>query len=315
MDRIDLLRIFVRVLETRSFSRAAADLDISRSVVSAAIQDLEMRFGARMFHRSTRSVRATHDGEALYVCARHLINDMEEVEALFRGKQSNVTGRVRIDAPARVSSTILAPALPTLIGAYPELHIELGGSDRLLDLVAEGVDISVRFGFLADSDLVARRVGDIRLVTVASPSYLKRYGIPTDMRQLAGHVEVGLISPSTGRPLDWGSLDGTNLISPPLRSRVSVNSADSLLACALAGVGIVRAPAYEVSGFINRGELVEILSDFSAPSIPVSLVWPHRRQMPYRVRVVSDWVGQLISEALGLARFTKSGSDLAIFTR
>lgn len=301
MDRIDLLRVFVRVLETRNFTRAAADLGMSRSAVSMAVQELETRYGARMFHRSTRMVTPTEEGEALYARAQPILSDMEEVEGLFHDSGGAVEGRVRIEAPARVARLILAPALPALFDKHPGLRLEIGSSDRMVDLIADRVDLALRVGTLNDSGLVARRIGDMRFVNVASPDYLARHGTPKAVKDLVNHYEVGFLSPTSGKAMDWCWDDGRGGKVGPLPTRVTANNADTLVACAVAGMGIIRTPAYEVQDLIASGALVEILPGHGTPAMTVSLVWPHRRQMSRRVRVVSDWLAGLMSQALKLA--------------
>ena len=223
---------------------------------------------------------------------------MDEAESLFLAAGGAVEGRVRIEAPPRVARLLLAPALPELFARHPGLRLDIGSSDRIVDLIAERVDLALRIGTLSDSGLVARRIGEIRFVSVASPSYLARYGNPKSVKELVDHYEVGFLSPTNGKSLNWNWVDERGGVVAPLPTRVTANNADTLVSCAVAGMGIIRTPAYEVADLIANGAFIEILPDYRPPPMTVSLVWPHRRQMSRRVRVVSDWLAGLMSQAL-----------------
>lgn len=256
MDRIDLFRIFARVVECSSFTRAADTLGMPRSSVSAAVLELEARIGARLLHRTTRVVSPTQDGSAFYDRCVRLIADVEETENIFR-QSATPAGKLRIDVPGRIGRLIIAPALSAFLDEYPEIDIDLGVTDRAVNLVGESVDCVLRVGPLADSGLIARAIGELQLINVASPDYLKRHGMPKSPDDLQGHVAVNYASPSSGRVESWEWLEGGALQSTPMRSRVTVNSAEAYIACCLAGLGLIQIPAYDVRHHIEAGELVE----------------------------------------------------------
>ena len=201
MDRIDLFRIFVRVVDSSSFTRAANTLGLPRPSVSAAIKDLEARMGARLLHRTTRKVAPTQDGLALYERCLRLLSDFEETESLFRQAAVGPAGRLRVDLPGRIGRLIVAPALAEFLDLYPEIDVDLGVTDRTVDLVEDSLDCVLRVGPLSDSGLIARSIGELALINVASPAYLARYGVPRSPEDLDGHLAVNYASPSTGRVL------------------------------------------------------------------------------------------------------------------
>ena len=190
MDRIDLFRIFARVVEASSFTRAADSLGLPRSSVSAAVAELEGRVAARLLHRTTRKVAPTQDGAAFYERCLRVIADVEETEGLFRHGGAKPTGRLRIDVPGRIGRLVIAPALPAFLDTHPGLEVILGVTDRAVDLVEESVDCELRVGPLTDSGLIARAVGTLPLINVASPAYIAGYGQPTRPDDLANHWAV-----------------------------------------------------------------------------------------------------------------------------
>lgn len=247
MDRIDLFRVFARVVECANFTRAADTLGMPRSSVSAAIQELEGRVGARLLHRTTRKVTPTQDGAALYERCLRLIADVEETENLFRHSIVGPSGTLRVDMPGRIGRLIVAPALPEFLERYPQISVELGVTDRAVNLIEERVDCVLRVGTLSDSGLVARAIGDLPLINVASPAYLARHGVPRTPADLERHRPVNYASPSNGRVAPWEWVEGDEVKRVALRARVTVNSAEAYIACCLAGLGLIQIPAYDVN--------------------------------------------------------------------
>ncbi len=294
MDRVDLFRIFARVVDCSSFTRAADTLGMPRSTISAAIQELEARLGTRLLHRTTRKVSPTQDGAALYERCLRLVADIEETESLFRQSSSQPSGRLRVDVPARIGRLIIAPALPEFLDAFPQIEIDLGVTDRAINLVEESVDCAVRVGPLVDSGLIARAVGTLPLVNVASPAYLERHEIPRMPADLAKHWAVNYASPASGRVEDWEWVEGDHAHSMKLRSRVTVNNAEAYIACCLAGLGLIQIPAYDVRGHIEAGELLEVMSEYRATSMPMTILYPHRHHLSRRLQVFADWVAELL---------------------
>ncbi len=296
MDRLDSYRLFLQVIDSASFSRAADLSGVSRSSVSVAIQTLESRLGVRLLNRTTRRVIPTQEGLAFYERCRRLLEDVEETEALFHAARTP-EGRLRVDLPGRIGRRIVAPRLPEFLDRYPGLDVMLGVTDRAIDLLDEGADCVLRVGSLPDSGLIARSIGDLPIATVASPAYLERHGTADRPSDLDAHVAVHYCSPKTGRiePFEWIE-DGT-VRTRALSGRVAVNGAEAYIACCLAGLGLIQVPAYDVRDHLKAGELVEILSDYRAAPMPMALLFPHRRHLPRRTEVFADWLTTIISQA------------------
>ncbi|MBI2737980.1 MAG: LysR family transcriptional regulator [Rhodospirillales bacterium] len=298
MDRIDLFRTFVRVVDSASFTRAAAVLGLPRSSVSAAIQDLEARVGARLLHRTTRRVSPTQDGVAFYERCLRVIADVEEAESLFRQTAVGPSGKLRIDVPSRIGRLIVAPALPDFLARYPEIDIDLSMTDRAVNLIEDSVDCVLRVGPQGDSTLIARAICDLPLINVASRAYLGKHGVPTAPADLDGHLAVNYASPSTGRIEEWEWVENGEARILPMRSRVTVNSAEAYIACCLAGLGLIQIPAFDVKVHLASGELVEVMPDHRAASMPMALLYPHRRHFSRRLQVFADWLEALLKRDL-----------------
>jgi len=297
LDRIDLFRIFVRVVECSSFTRAADMLGLPRSSVSAAVQELEGRVGARLLYRTTRVVSPTQDGSAFYERCLRLIADVEEAENVFR-QTATPSGRLRIDVPGRIGRLVIAPALPEFLDAYPEIDIDLGVTDRAVNLVEDSVDCVLRVGPLADSGLIARSLGDLPLVNVASPAYLRRHGTPETPDDLHDHLAINYASPSSGRIEAWEWVEADTRRTRPMRSRVAVNSAEAYIACCVAGLGLIQIPAYDVRHHLGSGDLVEVMPAYRAEPMPMTLLYPHRQHLSRRLQVFADWLEALLRRQL-----------------
>lgn len=300
MDKLDQYRVFVQVAEMGSFIKAAHALALPRASVSAAIQQLERKVGARLLNRTTRQVRLTTEGTQLLERVRPLLADAEDLEQLFQSSQRQVTGQLRIDVPSRIARRLIAPALPGLLRRYPRLNLMLGSSDRAIDLVQEGVDCALRVGVLHDSNLVVRPIGQIALINCASPSYLREHGLPEKPADLLdGHWAVGYASPSNGRELPWEYLDAdrqTQTLALPCR--VAVNNAESYIAACISGTGLIQIPRFDVQQLLDRRELVEVMPDHRAASMPVSLLYAHRRQRSRRLLAFVEWISTLMAPHL-----------------
>lgn len=300
MDRFDQYRVFAQVADMGSFIKAAHALEVPRASVSAAIQQLETQLGVRLLHRTTRQVRLTADGEQLLERVRPLLAEVEDIDQLFHAGQRQVSGRLSIDAPSRIARRLIAPALPGLLRRHPRLELVLSSTDRAIDLVQEGVDCAVRIGALDDSSLVVRPLGRIALINCASPDYLREQGEPRRPDDLAsGHWTVGYASPKTGRELPWEYLseDGAVQVAQ-VPARLVVNNAESYIACCLAGLGLIQIPRFDVQHLLDAGKLVEVMPAFRAAAMPVSLLYPHRRQRSRRLAVFHDWFAALMQPHL-----------------
>lgn len=294
MDRIDLLRIFIRVAESGSFTHAADTLQMPRSTLSTAVQELENRLGTRLLARTTRSVRLTDDGRMFQQTALRLLGDFEDAENQFRLHSSQTRGHVKVNLPSRIGRLIVAPALPEFLDRYPGLDIELGMTDRSINLAEDGTDCVLRVGPLQDSSLIGRKLGLLPVFNVASPSYLAQHGTPQSPADLSAHQAMLYASPTTGRIEDWEWERDGREDSRPVRGRVTVNSAEGAVACCLAGLGLAQLPAYDVLPHIRRGELVDILPQWRPAPLPMTLLYPHRTHLSRRLEVFTEWLTGLL---------------------
>ena len=299
MDRIELYRVFVRVVDCAGFTRAANQLNLPRSTVSEAVRTLEQRLGTRLLHRTTRQVTPTQDGLLFHARCQQLIADADEAEQLFRQSPQALSGRIKVDVPGRIGRLIIAPALPTFLQAFPQIDVELGMTDRSIDLIEDGVDCALRVGPLQDSRLVARSMGQLPLINVASPAYVERHGLPTHPSQLGTHWGVLYASPGNGRVEAWEWRENGVLRSQPLAGRVTVNSAEAYIACCIAGLGMIQIPAYDVRAELAAGSLLEVMPAYRADPMPMHLLFPHRRHPSQRLRVFVDWLQQVLLEVVG----------------
>ena len=298
MDRIDLFRIFTRVVDASSFTKAADALGLPRSTVSAAIQELEARVGTRLLHRTTRKVSPTMDGAAFYEKCLRLVAEVEETESLFRQSKTRPSGKLRIDVPGRIGRLVIAPALPDFLDRYPEIEIVLGVTDRAVHLIEDSVDCALRVGPLDESTLVARPFGELPVMNVASPGYLNRFGTPRTPADLPAHHAVHYASPSTGRVEEWEWVADGNVRTLPMSGRVTVNNAEAYIACCLAGLGLIQIPAYDVQEHLRSGALVEVMPGHRAAPMPLNLLYPHRQHLSRRLKVFADWLEDLVAAHL-----------------
>jgi DNA-binding transcriptional LysR family regulator len=290
MDRLDVMRLYTRIVDRRSFTLAAQDLDVPRSTATQVIKELEIRLGVRLLQRTTRSVRSTLDGEAYYQRCVAILAEIEDAESGFRDAKPR--GLLRVDVHGTLARHFVLPALPAFLAEYPELQLQMSEGDRLVDLVREGIDCVLRVGDLQDGAMIARRVAMLTEVTCASPAYLARYGVPATLADLDGHVAVAFMSSATGAvlPLEF-TVEGVfrNLVLP---ANVTVAAAESYVAAARLGLGLIQVPHYHVAADFTAGTLVEILPQHRPSPTPVSLLYPHRRQLSLRVRVFIDWLAR-----------------------
>ncbi|HDS1103761.1 LysR family transcriptional regulator [Stenotrophomonas maltophilia] len=300
MDRIDRFRIFARVVECASFTRAADQLGLPRSTVSAAVAELEQRLGTRLLQRSTRRVSTTHDGDVFHARCLRLIAEVEDAESLFRQDDAQPVGLLKIDVPSRIGRRIIAPALPDFFARYPQVEVDLGMTDRAVNLIEDGCDAVLRVGHLGDSSLVARTLGELDFVNVAAPAYLREHGEPQHPADLQQHRAVNYASPTTARVEPWEWQDGAQLRTLPIPGWVRVNSAEASIACCAAGLGLLQIPRYDVQAELQSGELVEVMPQYVAQPLPVTLLLPHRQHRAQRVQVFIEWLLPVLRTGLQL---------------
>jgi len=291
------VRVFVRVAELGSFTRAAEQLGLSKARASIRVGELEAELGCRLFRRSTRAVHLTEDGEAFVARARRLVTDAEELAAMFQAPK-NLRGRVRIDLPNELARNHVLPRLPAFLAAHPQLELLVSTSDRRVDVLREGFDCVLRVGELSDSSLVARRLGSLSLVNLASPSYLLKFGVPKHPDDLGRHVLVHYSQSLGGDPPAFEYREGSSDRLVPMRSLVTVNGTDAYRAACLAGLGIIPSPRSGVRAALAAGDLVEILPDFVCAPMPVSLVQDDVSRARKPVRAVVAWLAQVVAPEL-----------------
>lgn len=290
MDRLDVMRLFTRIVERQSFTLAAQDLEWPRSTATQVIQDLEKRLGVRLLQRTTRHVKATLDGEAYYRRCVAILGEVEDAEAAF--SDAKPRGLLRVDVHGTLTRHFVLPALPAFLAKYPDLQLHIGEGDRLVDLVREGIDCVLRVGDLQDSAMVGRRVALLDEVTCASSAYLAHRGTPVSIDDLTGHVSIGFISSASGMALPLEFTVNGDVRKVALPSTVTVTSAETYVAAAKLGLGLIQIPRYHAQADLAAGTLVSVLPDFPPSPTPVSLLYPHSRQLSPRVRVFIDWVTQ-----------------------
>lgn len=290
---LDGVKAFLKVAELTSYTRAAAQLGLSKSQVSLRVQALETQLGSRLLQRSTRTVQLTSEGEQFVPRAQRLVSDAEELANMFSGP-SDLKGRLRVDLPINLARDRVIPRLPEFFAAHPSLELELSTTDRRVDLLREGFDCVLRVGVLDDSALQVRRLGEFPNVNVASAAYLEKYGTPKKLDDLKSHYLVNYTSPRGTEPPAFEYRDGSRYRDYPMKALISVNSADSYQAACVAGLGIIQIP--RTAKIINS--LVEVLPQYSARPLPISLVHAYGRSVPRRVRVFMDWLTRVLAPYL-----------------
>lgn len=311
MDRFDSLQLFTRIVELGSFSRAAAALAIPRATATHAIKALESRLGTRLLDRTTRHVRPTLDGQAFYERCVHVLSDLDDAESSLRPVASNPRGVLRVDMHGTHATKIVLPRIDDFHARHPGIDLVVSGGDRLVDLVREGIDCAVRAGRPRDSSLVARRLAAMPQAVCASPAYLARFGTPRHPDQLASHQGVKFFASSGALdyPLEL-IVDGQRRAFA-LDGWLSVNDAEHYVSGALRGCGLIQLPRFHVEDALGEGRLVEVLGDWPSPDLPLSVLYPHHRQLSPRVRVFIDWLGQLYEERFGSLAAGSSAPRLA----
>jgi len=298
MDRLDQLRCFLRVAELGSFTAAADSLGWPKASVSLAVQRLEAEVGVQLLHRTTRRVRLSADGAHYRQRARDLLEDMDDLQGMFRQHAGQLTGRLRVDMSSGLARQLVIPRLPDFLARHPALELELSGTDRRVDLVREGFDCVLRVGPLDDNTLVARPLGVMHIVNCASPGYLAAHGTPQTVADLARHALVHYVGTLGQRSPGFEYHDGEGYRTLPMRGAITVNSGEAYSAAALAGLGIIQVPRLGARAAIARGELVEVLPQCVAEPMPVTLLFAQRRHLSRRVVAFMDWVSELVTPEL-----------------
>ncbi|OWQ85266.1 LysR family transcriptional regulator [Roseateles aquatilis] len=296
---IETLQVFVRVAELASFTQAAQSLGLPKASASTAVQRLEASLGTRLFHRTTRRVQLTQDGQACYERCKDLLADLDDMQTMFQPAASGLRGRLRVDMPMRVAHDVVIQRLPEFLAAHPGLEVELSSTDRRVDVVREGFDCVLRVGPLSDSTLVARPLGAMEMANLASPAYLARHGTPMSLEDLADHRLVQYVTTLGQRcpGFEWVDDHGAAHFVP-MGGSLTVSDSGAYTAACLAGLGLIQVPRHGAEQEVLDGRLVEVLPRWRAAPMPVHLLYAHRRQLPRRVQAFMQWLADLLTPRL-----------------
>ena len=292
VNQLLAMRAFVRVVETGSFSRASDQLALPRSTVSKLITDLEKHLGIQLMHRTTRALATTSEGLEYYHHAMRLVIELDAVDTAVRGKKLKPGGHLRVDAPASFANCLLIPALVDFHREYPDITIALGIGDRAVNIVGEGVDCVIRAGKLDDMAMIGRKVTDLEYLTCAAPSYLERMGMPVSPEDLDNnHLRAGYFFAGSGKPEPLIFENGTTRYEVG-NCAFSTNEGNGLKEMLLAGLGVGQHFKSIVQYYVDTGQLVPVLQDWTRSATPLHIIYPPNRHQNARLKVFIDWVIQ-----------------------
>lgn len=310
IDRLKAMEVFVCVAEFGSFTQAADALSMPKPTVSVLVRDLETHLGVRLLNRTTRRLSLTPDGVAYLERANLLLREISELETQVRGATVTPAGRLRVDVPAAFGRHVLMPALPEFLARYPEINIEVGSTDRPVDLVREGVDCVVRGGNVFDESLVAKKLGAMEVITCAAPYYLATFGTPKKLSDLEKHIFVNYFSTKTGRIFSFEfKTRGRDAVMQEISRphRVAANDADSYIAAGIAGMGLMQVPMTRfVREHLAAGRLVRVMEKFDCGELPMVAMYPRNRHLSTRIRAFVDWVAEVFTQEFEVAKRSSS---------
>jgi len=290
------MQTFVRIVEANSFTKAAETLHLPRAALTATMQKLEAHLGRQLLQRTTRRLSLTPDGVQYFAHCVEILGAIESAELAFRGAQAATPrGKLRVDMPAAVGRHLILPNIGRFHAAYPEVELAISITDRLVDLMQEGIDCAVRVGQLQDSSMVGRQIGTMRFVSCAAPAYLERFGVPHTLDELQAHRSVVHFSGRTGRPFDWEFESGDAVRKVAMSGPVAVNDADANVIVALQGLGLAQAATYQVRAHLASGALMQVLADTPPTPMPVSLLYPKGRMATPKLSAFAGWLGELFA--------------------
>jgi DNA-binding transcriptional LysR family regulator len=298
MDRFDAMQAFVRVVEAGSFTKAAETLQLSKTSVTQLVQQLEARLRVKLLNRTTRKVNVTADGAAYYERVVRLLADIDDAETSLSSASESPRGRLRVDVPSPLARMILVPALPEFHARYPDIQLDMGVSDRMVDLIGDQVDCVIRGGEVLDPSLIARRVGDLQMSACAAPSYLQRVGTPLHPRDLedSHHRTVGYLSSRTVKIMSFRLHREGESIEVQGRHVLAVDDGNAYLAAGLAGLGVLWLPDYMSKAHLASGELASLFEDWHLDPMPIYLAYPPNRHVSTKLRIFIDWIVELMAQ-------------------
>lgn len=298
MDQLAAMRAFARVVETGSFTRAADLMNMPKATLTKHIQTLEAHLRTRLLNRTTRRVTVTPDGAAYYERALSILTDLDELDGSLSSAQAVPSGRLRIDISPSLATRVLIPALPDFFARYPDIALDVGCTDRPVDLLGENVDCVIRVGEIQDPNLVARRIGELHFIAVASPDYLARHGAPAHPLDFEDrHFMIRYFSAQSGRYYPFDFVRGAEAVEVTGRFRVAANDGNAYVAAGLAGLGVMQAPRFQIEEHLRSGALVPVLTDWTPGEMPIHVVYPPSRHLSNRLRVFVDWVAELFARS------------------
>ena len=295
MDIFHSMQVFVSVVETGSFTKAAQALHLHRPAVSKTIQLLEQQLGARLLNRTTRQINLTPEGEAFYERCKTILADVSQTMSSLGNRPARLIGKLRVDMPVSLAKLLIIPALMDFQSQYPGIELTIGASDKPIDMLSEGVDCVVRMGELEDSSLIASSIGYLPMLTCAAPSYLERFGSPRTLADLVVHRAVNYFSGNNPRPVEWLFTVEGQVKRMRLASGISVNDTEAFVASALAGFGLLQGLEISVRSHLQDGSLVQALDELEVPAKRVSILYPHRELLPPKVDVFIEWLKALMA--------------------
>ena len=293
MDKLETLKLFIRIVELRSFSQAADQIGIPRATASNAIKSLEKDLQCRLLERTTRHVMPTLDGKAYYDRCIRILAELDDAESSLKNIVLRPRGILSIDLPTIQASQIILPRINEFHERYPDIELIIGSGERLVNLVKEGIDCVVRSGELEDSSLICKKIAEIPQIICASPEYLKKYGIPEHPDDLINHYCVRFFSSTDKNIYPFELIIDNKINNYFLKNWVSVNNAENYVLCALQGTGLIQVPHYHIANSLKDGKLIEVLSQWQSPKMSVSVLYPQHRQLSMRVRVFINWLTEI----------------------
>ncbi|MCU7370705.1 LysR family transcriptional regulator [Paucibacter sp. O1-1] len=298
MDRLAAMQAFVRVVQLTNFSRAAEALRLPNPTVTRLVQNLESHLHTKLLNRTTRQVTLTPDGAAYYDQAVRLLGEIDELEATMVGAKASPKGRLRIDVVGWVGQLLLVPAMPDFHQRYPDIQVEVGVTDRPVDLLTENIDCAIRGGDIDNESLVARKIAEFRFIAVASPDYLRCHGTPVHPAELETpqHRVVGFFSTRTGRTRPLFFQNDSEAIQVNGEHALAVNDTNAYVAAGVAGMGVITAPRFILHDALVSGRLVQILPGWTSGPVPMHIVWAPNRHLSAKLRVFVDWLVNLFEE-------------------
>lgn len=297
MDKLDAMRVFVRVVETGSFTRAAQTLHMSRTSVTQLVQQLEARLRLKLLNRTTRKVNVTADGAAYYERIVPVLATLDEIETTLPGAAALPRGQLRVDVPSPFASLLLVPALPRFHARYPDIQLDLGASDRMVDVIGDNVDCVIRGGEIRDQSLVARKIGDLQLAVYAAPAYLARAGTPIHPEQLH-EAQHRIVRFRWGRDGTFPAVmqHGGTRVTIAGQHILSIDDGNAYLAAGLAGLGALWLPDYMAKPHVATGALLPLFTEWQIAPMPLYLAYAPKRHVSKKLRVFIDWVLELMAE-------------------